>query len=491
MSKYRICLFFFAAFSAIAMSGLNCTPGELKSLVSNPESITSLSLTGEIDATDLQFIASSMPVLKSLDLTETQIRKTRDSKTIYPEATIPSMVFAGAPFTSLSLPLQEGLMIDDAAFTGSKISSLTIPSTVKHIGVGAFAACPNLQTVILNANTEFASDVFSGCDALAVVDMGGAKEISASMFANCKSLRDISCREGLRTIGNNAFTGDINLTSFPFPSTLQSIGDDAFAHSGIKEALLDQCQSLKNIGARAFAQAPELQKVSLPNSVATLGTGVFALDPALSEVKLSTAIAHIPDYAFTSSANVPADDILHDGVEQIGAYALKGHDSTSSLFLPAYVSYIGDHAMEGMTGLNEIDVTTHTEVPALGKDVWAGIEQKNVNLKVGEDMASPFRNAAQWQDFSIKEPTVNIDEVAAPSQSVQARFIGSLLEIVSTGSAITSVEIFTPAGKQLALLRAGDNRVEIDTQSWQENIYIVSVTLSDGSRATAKLLRII
>lgn len=491
MPKYRFLLVIAVALSAFALHALECAPGELKSLITDPSATASLTLQGEVDASDLEFIASQMPALRVLDLSEVTIAKRRDSRTLYPENTIPAMTFAGAPFSSIVLPAQEGLVIEDAAFTGCALTSLTVPASVKSVGVGAFAACKSLKTVTLNASTDFGSDVFNGCSALSEVNLGGAEIISASAFADCTALSVVSGEEALRVIGNGAFTGDVSLSHFSFPGTLQSIGNDAFSHSGLEEAMLERCTALKEIGDRAFAGVPALACVSLPKSVTTLGTGVFAMDPALTEFTISPSVVNIPDYAFTSTPNVASESIIHDEVETIGAYAMKGHDATSNVYLPSSVSYLGDHAMEGMTALKDIDVSYHKEVPRLGKEVWAGVNQDEVNLKVGEGMAQPFQNSAQWQDFVIKSPTVNIDEVAAPAQKVQARFLGYALEVVSTSEDIAKVDIFTTAGKMLAAIPGNGNRVVLNTSQWQENIYIVSVTLADGSRATAKLLRVI
>lgn len=491
MSKYRFCLLALSAVSAFALRALDCTPGALQSLVSSPGNLSTLSVKGQINAADLEFIAGSMPALRTLDLGEAEIVKFRTSATIYPDAVVPAKIFAGAPFTSVTLPRQQGLIIEEAAFAGAGLTSLTIGSNVKSVGTGAFAGCADLKNVSISSPTVYGTDVFNGCTSLTAVNLGDAAEVSASMFANCPSLTAVSGGEQVVSIAANAFAGDAALTSFPFAAALTSIGEGAFTHSGLEEAQLQGCKALTAIGDRAFAQAPALRAVTLPSSVKTLGTGIFAMDGALADLTLSTAITVIPDYAFTSTGGVADDKVLHSGVTEIGAYALKGHSATETLFIPRGVTYIGDHAMEGMTGLKTVDVSEHTEAPELGSDVWAGVVQADVELKVGEHMADVFRNAAQWQDFSIKSPTVLVDDIVAEEQQVKARFDAYTLEIVSTGAAVTRVELYNTAGQLLTALSAESNSVSIDTQSWQENIYIASVTLADGTRATAKLLRLI
>lgn len=489
MSKYRFPLLIATLLSVFASYGLECKPGSLKSLIDNPDGLTSLTITGAIDASDIQFITQEMPALRTLDLAGVRIERLCNSETVYPEATIPAMIFAGAQLTSIALPYQDGLIIDDAAFAGTALTELTVPVSVKSTGTGAFAGCLSLKKVTLNGATEFGSDIFNGCTALTAADLGGAKTLPDAAFSGCPALTAITGTASLATIGDRAFTGCSSLTAFPFASALQAIGDEAFTHTAIKSADLADCTSLTSIGERAFAENAALSDAILPESVTSLGIGVFAMDPALSTLKLSTAITALPDYAFTSTSGVNPADVLHEGVQEIGAYAFKGHDRTECVVLPAGVTYLGDHAMEGMTGMKELDVTAHTSVPELGEDVWAGVNQKDVQLKVGANMSGPFSVAAQWQDFSIKEPTSKIDNTVVPDTKVQARFNGTLLEITSTGVEMTKVDLYTAGGLHLASLGTNSDRVEINTESRAENIYIVSVTLADGSKATAKLLR--
>jgi len=490
MSKYRFPLLIATLLSVLASYALECKPGALKLLIDNPESMSSLTITGAVDASDLQFIAREMPALRTLDLAGARIERLRDSQTVYPEATIPTMIFAGAPLTSIVLPAQDGLIIDDAAFAGTALMELTVPASVKSTGTGAFAGCLSLKKVTLNGVTEFGSDIFNGCTALTTADLAGAKMLPDAAFSGCPALTAITGTDALTEIGDRAFTGCSSLAVFPFTASLRTIGDEAFTHTAMESADLAVCTSLTAIGERAFAENPALVSVILPESVTTLGTGVFAMDQALTTLRLSTSIAALPDYALTSSSGVNPADAIPEGVQEIGAYALKGHDKAERVVLPAGVTYIGDHAMEGMTGMTELDVTAHTSVPELGEDVWAGVNQQDVELLVSEHMSSPFSVAAQWQDFSIKAPSSIIDNVADPAAQVKARFNGAILEIISTGAEIMQVGLYTADGRQLASLSTNSGRVEINTEPWTENIYIASVTLADGTKATAKLLRI-
>ena len=83
------------------------------------------------------------------------------------------------------MALNEGLeKIGDSAFNDTKITSITIPSSVKEIGNGAFSSCYDLSQVALN--------------------------------------------EGLEKIGDSAFN-DTKITSITIPSSVKEIGNNAFA----------------------------------------------------------------------------------------------------------------------------------------------------------------------------------------------------------------------------------------------------------------------
>lgn len=97
--------------------------------------------------------------------------------------------------------------ICDNAFRGcNRITSLVLPDSVQTIGNWAFYNCSALESITCPTSL---------------------KTVGNYAFTNCSSLREMDFCDGLNSIGEHAFTGCM-LTSVTLPSSLMSIGEDAF-----------------------------------------------------------------------------------------------------------------------------------------------------------------------------------------------------------------------------------------------------------------------
>ncbi len=99
--------------------------------------------------------------------------------------------------------------ISPYAFYDSRITSITIPSTVTIIGEYAFAESEYLNTVTFDANSQ-------------------VKVIPNNAFENCVKLATIVLPESITEIGDSAFSGCTALTEFTIPANVIRIGINAF-----------------------------------------------------------------------------------------------------------------------------------------------------------------------------------------------------------------------------------------------------------------------
>ncbi|RBI46854.1 leucine-rich repeat domain-containing protein, partial [Metamycoplasma hominis] len=92
------------------------------------------------------------------------------------------------------------------AYLDKKTTKVTIPSSVKEIGKGAFSDCKNLKEVILNEGLEKIGDeAFSSTKIESITIPGSVKEIGGRAFSGCTNLEEVSLNEGLEKIGAEAF----------------------------------------------------------------------------------------------------------------------------------------------------------------------------------------------------------------------------------------------------------------------------------------------
>lgn len=470
--------------------------GKLAESVADDLTATTLTITGEINAADIAFIAENMTELTTLDMSAVKIvaysgEPIITGKKEYAENTLPAYSLMGTKISSIVLPL--GLIeIGEASLSSTPITSITIPETVTTIGQGAFSNCDELVSVELPASViSVASHAFLDCDKLAMVKCGaGITTISQSMFARCKSLSDVTLSDNVNVIEAKAFSGCSTLANVSFPVNLTKIGDEAFQQTGLVEANMSLCKNLSEIGEWTFSRCASLQKVVLNDNVSSISEGAFFDNKQLAEFNVPASCASISNYMMKGDAKVVAEDLLHDGVIEIGDYSLMGMNNVSTFTLPASVMMIGDNAFEGWTALNTLNVVNHTEVPQLGENVWQGVDQSLATLNVSDGvMYEAFSAADQWSEFNIKiSDLVGINNVETDADYIKAYFVGNNL-IVKTTSDIIDMHIYDSSGRKYLGLSPKCNELTIDASAWDCNIYIAKIVLVSGETATIKIAR--
>lgn len=282
---------------------------EALSHVNTLPEMRALRLSGNMNAADWNDI-SKMTGLMAIDMTNVDIE------------TIPASAFTNTSIRFIDLPvklktigdnafdsryltgplvLPEGLdSIGKEAFQHNYITEVTIPASVRGIGMAAFYDNQYLQSATLNNNMEtIVRSLFNNCKKLAVVHGGtNVKNIVYRAFYGCDSLRSIKAVVPV-TIDREAFYNCEKLESLNF-SRIKSIGYESFYNCfGLKEADLTTLTSID----RSFAGCNGLKKVTLGNDITTIVTDAFYNCHALEEVVLGSSINSLESNCFYSTKN--------------------------------------------------------------------------------------------------------------------------------------------------------------------------------------------
>lgn len=490
LKKIFSSLFIVSAAMLQAHAAVDVQAGHLSETITDPASVTELVLTGSINAADMKFIATGMPSLKTLDLSGiSAIEACSDAFlgniSSHPANKVPNNAFAGLGIESLTLPAFRGLEIGHGAFAGTSVTSVTIPATVASVGDGAFAGCNDLAEVVC-ASDKLGVNLFANCPGLKTVSFTAPVAVPDGCFYNDSTL--VTVTGSVTSVGARAFAECAALKSFPFTASLTSVGREAFKGAGLNEVDLTACTSLQSIGDWAFAMMPDVVEINTGN-VSEIGSAIAFKCPNLDVFTTSQSATEIPDFAFAKSSVIDTLGMLHDNIEYIGRYALSGAKKIETISLPVSLEELGDHAMENMTGLANINAQLSV-VPAVGEDVWKGVDQSKVDLIVPNEMADAFKNAAQWQNFNVVLTSSSVETVVdATLPELRGRFDGDNLIVQALGVDIEVLSVYDPAGQLLVSVVPSADTVVIDTAGYAARIFLVHATLADGRNAALKLAK--
>lgn len=397
--------FLFAAIACVALQMqavvVENVAGELSSRLTDTK-VTELTITGSLDARDFKYMADKCNDLTAVDLSGAKILAYEGTEPVfgqqitYQANEIPQTSFFGKPLTSVVLP--SGVrIVGYAAFAGCEgIAQIEFPASLDSISGYAFSAT-GFSTLALPATvTKIGEGAFSRCEKLtsATVEAG---HIGAKAFFADAVLTDVKFGSSVTAIGNGAFAGCKSLATLRWSDATQLtlIGSEAFTATQMSDAALAKFQKLSTIGAWAYAGTP-VEEVTLPESVKEVGDGAFFYATHVTNLVLPSKVTKVAPY-LTAGTNVANTNIWGNDITRIGDFALYNLSDIDRLTIPSQVTYIGTKAMAGMTGLTRITAKP-TTVPLLGHDVWAGVEQKEVELAAA---SASYLSAMQWNEFKI------------------------------------------------------------------------------------------
>ena len=359
-----------------------------------------------------------------------------------------SNAFEQTTIDSITLPntIQE---IEKEAFKGSGLNKIEFNGVkIKGIKTGTFENCENLKVINLLSCTELESielNSFNNCTNLTTIYIpSSTTNIDCSTFKTCQSLENIiidehnqvydsrnnsnaiidttsntllfGCKKttipsSVVTIGENAFSDCLGLTSIDIPNGVKTIRDSAFENCSnlINVSLQNSIQTIKD---KAFKNCKKLQNVILPNKLTTINSEVFANCYNLTSIIIPETISdnafnaaglvsfHLPRYVenFSPSAienciclttitvdglNATFDSrntcnaiiktdsntlvagcantIIPIDVVTIGEGAFKNCSTLTSISIPSSVTTIESYAFAGCSGLTAIELPIEVE----------------------------------------------------------------------------------------------------------------------------------
>ena len=189
-----------------------------------------------------------------------------------------------------------------AFYSYYNLKSVTIPSSVTSVGIGAFARCDNLEKV-------YASDVKSWCGIRFSGLYGTFEETNANplyyadeFYLNGVLVDEITLPSDVTSIEDFAFYGFKGLKSIVIPENITAINDAAFAKC-INLADVTLHSKITNIGANAFGDCESLEGIIIPTGITNIKDRTFSGCKNLKSVIIPSTVTSIKGNAFASCSD--------------------------------------------------------------------------------------------------------------------------------------------------------------------------------------------
>ena len=316
--------------------------------------------------------------------------------------------------------------IGDSAFQGctdlkysGNVANIVIPDTVTTIGTSAFQGCVALTGITIGKNVEnICGGAFSGSGITSIKFPPSVKLLGGSVCANCKSLEEFNYDPNwdMWEIPESAFAGCVKLKSTNGSPTI-ALPKKAIL---IDRAAFQGCESIENfwlptptgeedliINAAAFAGCKSLKEINFNKRTlfegeilvydASItydanGNGTFAYKPRKLEFSKPASICEgctsltsynitnpnvsiIPPRMFAGCTSLTEFYKFTSGTKHIWDSAFENCDSLKTITIPEHIESIQPNAFNGCDGITSVTIN-----PTL-KQIDTGVFANCKNLK--------------------------------------------------------------------------------------------------------------
>ena len=196
-------------------------------------------------------------------------------------------------------------------FIRKKVTEVILPSTIKRTR-SAFEECSSLTSVDLNSVEIIDDYTFWGCTSLSSIEIPSTvTTIGRDAFKKCSSLSSIAIPSSVTNIGQDAFIDCDALTSIETPSSLRCLGSGSFRYcASLKSAEINGANLAVEGGT--FQECPNLETATLGPGIISIADGsttsgyewgMFAYCTSLKSVTINTtSVVKLPIAMFYRSS---------------------------------------------------------------------------------------------------------------------------------------------------------------------------------------------
>ena len=206
-----------------------------------------------------------------------------------------------------------------------------------------FYDVPNIESVVISGAVDVPRDMFGKCTGLKKVTLkNGVRSIGEDAFRDCSSLESVIFENTvLEKISDGAFWGCSALSSIALPDSVTEIERNAFFETGLRNIQLPE--KLKELGDGAFFNCENLTQIQLPAQLNKLGTDAFRNCTSLDKIDIPAGLKQIESATFRNTGLTSVT--LHEGLTKIEDWAFHDCLKLKKIRIPKSVTDIGGLAL--------------------------------------------------------------------------------------------------------------------------------------------------
>lgn len=258
------------------------------------------------------------------------------------------------------------------SFYGTKISKITVPSKTKTIGQGAFGSCKSLKTIVMPGDFKLKLEedtddklwyVASDQSAVDTIEIAPKDFDANSLYALGSSLgKNITIESLMKLLPDQItykdhmyITKDHGLLKYDgkdanveIPEEITWIAPEAFyRNETLKNVKLPS--KITTIEENTFYGCSELEAVVIPDQVTMIGKSAFDECTVLKSVTFGKSLKVIKDHAF-ASVNI-RNFTIPSGIQKIETGAFAGINQIGTVTFEGSTKYVAADAFMNSTGI--------------------------------------------------------------------------------------------------------------------------------------------
>ena len=317
-----------------------------------------------------------------------------------------------------SLDLNEVETLETSAlYKPLLLETITIPKNLKKgttkpnkgLQEGAFEECVKLKEYkVTDGNLDF-------CDIDGVLFSKDKHKLF--FYPSAKSGEKYDIPSSVTELGRKAFQGATLLKSMVVPSTVDSVGIEAFRNMiNLETVIFEKPEKIKTLNSDVFRACKKLKEVVLPASVTTLSSAFYECE-ALEKITIpdGSQLKTIKNSAFATNKKLKRFDFKGScNLETIEPNAFAKAESLEEFKFPLSVKKIGLNAFSGCKNMKIATFEENAAIEEIGAGAFAdcGLTSLSIPKNVKKIEKEAFRNCTVLHKIDITEATTEIHPLA-------------------------------------------------------------------------------